>query len=184
MDFPSYYLPPPPVMTTMHPDCRGLSTTISVRLDSMASAAWPTASLGLFYPFVLTSTATAYQLLFYVGATSGGDIDMAIYDSQKNRIVSAGSTAMSASINTVQELNITDTVLGPGVYLLAVSSSATSGTVFGFQISDETSLAALPVYEQAGLTGATLPDPCVPVVTTSTAPLIAAVGIQFRSSPF
>lgn len=124
---------------------------------------------------------TAYQLLFYVGATSSGNIDVGIYDSQQNRIVSAGSTAMSATINTVQEINIADTVLSPGEYFLAVACDNTTGTVFQRAYADELVLAGVPIYSQTGLTAAALTNPGTAVISAAASPSTVACGIQFTS---
>lgn len=181
MDFPIYKLPPPPVLTPFCIESLGLFTPVATLspLGSIASTAWPTNNLAFFYPFRLYDWATAYQLLFWVGATSSGNIDVGIYDSQLNLIVGAGSTAMSATVNTVQELNIADTILPPGDYLLGVVCSTTAGTVFGSITADENILSSVPVYEQAS--ALPLPNPCVPVMATGVNPFRAACGIQFRS---
>ena len=181
MDFPTYRMPPPPILTPFHPDSLGMALPggASAALGSIASSAWPADNLALFYPFRLYDWATAYQLLFWVGATSSGNIDVGIYDSQKNLIVSAGSTAMSATVNTVQELNIADTVLPPGDYLLGVACSTTGGTTFTTATADELLLSVHPIYEQAS--ALPLPDPCVPVSTTQTSTARVVCGIQFRT---
>lgn len=181
MDFPTYRMPPPPILTPFHPDSLGLTLPGAglTPLGSSTSSAWPADNLALFYPFRLYDWATAYQLLFWVGATSSGNIDVGIYDSQKNLIVSSGSTAMSATVNTVQELNITDTVLPPGDYLLGMVCSTTVGTAFGASGVDELALSTLTVYEQG--TALPLPDPCAPVISTMATPTRFVCGIQFRS---
>ena len=176
-EWPEYYMPPPPILTTLCMDSMG-GALVSASASS-ASAAWSVANAGYFYPFRLTARATVYQLLFFVGDTSSGNIDMAIYDSQKNRIVSAGSTAMSATVNTIQELNITDTVLAAGDYWLAVAVDNTTGTCFQSAIqTDEISFSRFTVYTQTGLTAAALPDPMVPVLSTETSPPVWYVGLQ------
>lgn len=183
-DFPDYRMPPPPILTPWHAESMGVVIRGMINISTLngaTSATWPVANKAYFFPFRLTDWATAYQLLFWVGATSSGNIDVAIYDSEKNRIVSAGSTAMSATVNTVQELNITDTVLPPGEYLLGVACDNTTGTVFQNSAADEFVFAHLPIYEQAGLTAAALTDPAVPVVCTDASPSVIACGIQFRS---
>lgn len=182
-DFPGYEMPVSPILTPFSPASLGLPLIdLVMTLGTVVSTAWPSANLALFYPFRLTSWATAYQLLFFVGATSSGNIDVGIYDSQLHKVVSAGSTAMSATVNTVQELNIADTVLPPGDYLLAGACDNTTGTVFLVaSLADELVLSSLPVYQQAGLTAAALTDPAVPVLATASNPPIVAVGIQFRS---
>ena len=176
-EWPEYYMPAPAILITVCEDSLAGFTTSPV--GSAGSVAWTVANAGYFYPFRLTARATVYQLLFFVGGTSSGNIDMAIYDSQKNRIVSAGSTAMSATVNTVQELNITDTVLAPGDYFLAVAVDNETGT--GFKIAaplDEIGFSTCPIYTQTGLTAAALPDPGAPVFTTETSPPIWLVGMQ------
>lgn len=180
-DFPNYEMPVSPVLTPWSAEAMGVAslTTIVASLMSTVSGGWPTNNLAIYYPFRLTSWATAYQLLFWVGSTSSGNIDVGIYDSQYNRIVAAGSTAMSATVNTVQEINITDTVLAPGDYLLAGACSTTAGTVFRQSPNDELVLSSTVVYEQAS--ALPLPDPAVPVVSTAGTVPVVAIGIQFRS---
>jgi hypothetical protein len=181
VDFPEYSLPPPPVLVVHGLDSIGFAAGTQVTLGGLSSGTWATANAAYYYPFRLTGWATAYQLLFWVGATSSGNIDMGIYDAQKNRIVSAGSTAMSATVNTVQELNITDTTLAPGDYLLAVACDNTTATCFRAIPNDEIGLPQIVVYEQTGLTAAALPNPGVPVVLTDTTMSLVGCGIQFRS---
>lgn len=179
-DFPGYEMPVSPILTPWSPESLGSAAPAIARtLGLVASAAWFSANLAFYYPFRLSSWATAYQLLFWVGATSSGNIDVGIYDSQLNRIVSAGSTAMSATVNTVQEINITDTVLPPGDYFIGGVCSNTTGTVFLTSLADESILSAMPIYEEAN--ALPLPNPATPVVSTQSTPPIVAIGIQFRS---
>lgn len=180
-DFPNVRVPTPPVLTPFHAHSLGEGVRIVVAsgLGAATSQTWPADNLALFYPFTLYEYSTAYQLLFMVGATSSGNIDVGIYDSQKNLVVSSGSTAMSATVNTVQELNIADTELPPGEYILGVACSTTVGTGFRCGFSDEIVLSYAPIYEQA--TALPLPDPCVPVVTTQATVPVFVIGIQFRS---
>jgi len=177
----AYRLLAPPVLTPYSPQSLGMQLNSSnSTLFRAASMAWPSNNLALFYPFRLSHWATAYQLLFWVGSASSGNIDVGVYDSQQHLIVSSGSTAMSATANTVQELNIADTLLAPGDYLLAVACSTTGGSVFATALSnsgDEDMLTLIPIYEQAA--AMPLPSTCVPVVTTSAAPKIVVGGIQF-----
>ena len=186
MDFPNLRISPPPILTPFHSDMMGsfsyLLSVLGTAMGVAVSAIWPVANKAYFYPFHLDDWATAYQLLFWVGGVSSGNIDVAIYDSQKNRIVSAGSTAMSATVNTVQELNITDTVLPPGDYLLGFACDNITGTCFRVQSAlDEIILPDYMIYEETGLTAAALPDPCTPVVCTDTTVALRIAGIQFRS---
>lgn len=171
---------PPPVLTPWSKECLGEGAAFNFQAFSSASSAtWLVNNKAYYYPFRMYWWGTARQLLFFVGGTSSGNIDVGIYDAQKKKVVSAGTTAMSATINTVQELNITDTVLPPGDYLLGVACSTTAGTCFrdNGAPADEFSLPLVPIYEQT--TALPLPDPCVPVLCTDTTPPIWLVGIQF-----
>jgi hypothetical protein len=180
MDWPSTQYVTTPILTPFHVYGYAIKGQGTSSLGLASSGTWPVNNKAFFYPFRLHTFETAYQLLFWVGATSSGNIDVGIYDSQKNRIVSSGSTAMSATVNAWQELNITDTPLPPGDYLLAGACSTTVGTVFRVAISstaDELSMPAIPVYEQTSALA--LPDPCTPVVCTETTIPYMAIGIQF-----
>ncbi len=183
-DWPTVTAPMWPIFTPFHTweggsASRGVSgTTVS----TSASVAWTATSKAYFYEFQATDFCTAYNLLFFVGSVSSGNIDMAIYDAEKNRIVSIGSTAMSASTGTVQVLNITDTTLGPGRYLLAAACDNGTGTAMKMAATvDETSQSGFPIWEQAGLTGPTLPDPCAPVQCTDVSISFPVIGIDFRN---
>lgn len=181
MDFPQSVLVPPPILSTFSRECVGqalIGGAFTV-LDATTSRAWTANNKAYYYPFTLYAHCTAYQLLFMVGSTSSGNIDVGIYDNEANLIVGAGSTAMSASTSTVQQINITDTALKPGRYFLGVACSTTAGTCFngGSSSNDEQILPLLPVYEQAS--ALPLPSTATPVLCTDAAPPIWVCGIQF-----
>lgn len=181
-DWPFESTPVSPILTPWSVEAAGAGLAgLGVPLWTLVSGTSDTANKAYFYPFRITSWVTVYQVLFWVGATSSGNIDVGVYDAQANRIVSAGSTAMSATVNTVQEINVTDTVLSPGKYFLAWAVDNTTGTVFRTALADELSLPSYAVYEQTGLTAAALPATATPVISTSTGPRIAAVGLQLVS---
>lgn len=176
MDWPTNRMPPPAILTPWSPECVGGPADVGIL--ATVSATWPVTDLALIYPFVLTDWGLAQQLLFYVGATANGNIDVGIYDSQGNLIISAGNTAMG-STNTVQALNITDTWLPPGRYFLAAKNSNTTGTVFRANAVDEQMLSRFPLYEMALGAGAALPQTLTPVLTTQASGYMVAIGIQF-----
>lgn len=180
-DFPGYRMAVWPVLTPAHLASYGfaLSGNGTQILGAASSGTWTVANQAYYYPFSLYDWATAYQLLFWVGATSSGNIDVGIYDSQGNKIISAGSTAMSATVNTVQEINITDTLLAPGHYMLAGAVDNTTGTVFRLAQTDELAHGSYPIYTEA--TAFALPATATPIQGTDASSFIAMVGIQFRS---
>lgn len=89
-----------------------------------ASVAWPSANLAIFVPILIGEYCIAYKLVVGAGSTSAGNFDAGIYDSSGNRLVSIGATAKGSATEHV--LNITDTVLGPGLYYLAMSADGTN----------------------------------------------------------
>ncbi len=161
----------------------GWTTNVGVLSNGAATAstAWPANNKAYFYPVSLGVFVTVYNFYFWVGATSSGNIDVGVYDSEKNLLVAAGSTAMSATISTIQVVPCTDTVLSPGDYLIGGVCSTTVGTCLRSTntMADELFMPTQAVYEQA--TALPLPNPCVPVLTTDASPVIWAFGAICRS---
>lgn len=98
-------------------------------LEYCNTRTWPVANLARFYPFTLTEPTT-FVKLFFVGGIASGNVDMGIYDEKGTRLVSAGSTVV-AFTNSVQEFDITDTLIGPGRFYLAIAIDNTSITIYG-----------------------------------------------------
>lgn len=182
MDWPAEAMPAPPILTAWSPDSIGLSLNLmaNASLGLTATGGWGGANLCRFYPFRLYSPAVATQMLWWVGSSTAGNLDVGIYDAQSRLIVSSGSTAQSATTNTVQELNITDTELSPGDYLLAGTVNNISTTCFSINFNDELCQSSLMFLEQAS--AFPLPATAAPVhFTASDTPGLFAIGIQFAS---
>jgi len=90
------------------------------------SSAWPTSNKAIFIQFPVYYPVTVYKMFVENGTSVSGNIDVGIYDRGGARIVSKGSTAQSGT-SAIQEFNITDTVLNPGLYYLAVAMDNTTG---------------------------------------------------------
>lgn len=90
---------------------------------SPVSNAWPTAAKAIYIPFVLQSSATVYQVGWTNGATVAGTTEVGVYDAGGTKIVTGSAT--QATINVLQFVNVTDTLLGPGQYWLAGMNSST-----------------------------------------------------------
>jgi hypothetical protein len=95
------------------------------------TGAWPSANLAIFVPMPIASPFIATQMWVVNGATVSGNIDVGIYDIQGNRLVSIGSTAQAGTTSN-QTFNITDTLLSPAVYYLAVALDNATGIVWHF----------------------------------------------------
>lgn len=124
-----------------------------------ASTATGNANQAVFVPVPIQKPFRVAQLFCRNGATLSGNIDMGIYDDQKNRLVSIGPVAQ-AGISLLQVFDITDTLLLPGMYYLACAWTSATATLWA-------STKTPPFYEgtglltQAGLTVGTLPNPAV-----------------------
>lgn len=174
MDWPTNRLPAPTIMSPFHPDSLGIVNITDVLAG--AASATLTANKAYYFPFTLFDWATVYQLLLLIGATSSGNIDVGIYDDELNRILSAGSTAMSGTTDTVQEINVADTELPPGNYYIAVVVDNATGTVHYNAINDDPGLSKFTVLEEAS--AFPLPATATPVLCTDSAVPIIAVGAQ------
>ena len=96
-----------------------------------ASAVYPAANLAIYAPFRIAAPIVVTDLWCVNGATASGNVDIGIYDGAGNKIVSAGSTAQSGT-STIQTFNITDTLLGGGLFYLAIALDNTTGTFLRF----------------------------------------------------
>jgi len=127
-DFPIVGAPPAsPTLICTALALEGLGVELAAASVSSGSSNNPTANKAYYTPFRLATPMTVVQLFVENGAgASAGNIDMGIYTEGGIRIVSSGAIAQSG-ISVLQLLDITDTVLLPGRYYLAlVSNNATS----------------------------------------------------------
>lgn len=131
--------------------------SLMVGATSTTAAAWPAANRALYIPFCVEQTVTAFKMAFIVGA-SAGNYDVGLYDENGNRLVSLGSTAVPAAGLAVAD--ITDTVLRPGTYFMAMNcSTVTTLTIQAMQTG--MSIASLTTcgMQQEAVGAVTLPDP-------------------------
>lgn len=114
---------------TIHNYSPAIQTTSSLSANGAASATFASADMAFFYPVKVYDPFTATRLFVLNGSAVSGNIDVGIYSSQGNRIVSSGSTAQSGT-TAIQEFDVTDTIIYPGVYYLAVAMDNTTGSLF------------------------------------------------------
>lgn len=139
--------------------------TFQASKATFSAGAWPSANLAIALPITVNVQVTVYQIYWENGATVSGNIDVAIYDQNWNRKVSAGSTAQSG-VSTAQAVDIADTTLSAGVYFMAMSVDNTTATVKRASGYNALIFQSLGVQQQA-LGSVTLPDPFVPVNPTN-----------------
>lgn len=111
------------VISTAAPSCQTWGAIYGPAANFVSAAAWPAANRALYIPFTVSRTVTAYKMAFEVAAQAG-NCDVGIYDYLGNRLVSAGSTTVGPA--GLQVIDITDTVLTPGVYYMAMNCDTTT----------------------------------------------------------
>jgi hypothetical protein len=94
-----------------------------------ASATWVAANRAFYYPVRVVRPLIVQRAFIVCGATASGAFDLGIYDRTGVRITSTGSQAQ-VSTNAAQAVDLTDTLIGPGVFYVAVVMDNTTGTVF------------------------------------------------------
>lgn len=96
--------------------------------SGLVSAAWPASNRAVFVPFRVPVPVTAYKMACGTGTGTTGNFDLGIYDSAGNRIVSTGSTAKTTA-SSDRIIDITDTVLLPGLYYMAMATDGTTNYI-------------------------------------------------------
>jgi hypothetical protein len=155
---------------TSSPECLGDSHLVAAIGAISAGNTWPTANRAIFLPFEIYQPYTVVKMSITNGATASGNFDIGIYDYKGNRRVSSGSTAQTGTA-TPQTVDITDTLLLPGLYYMALVFDNTTGTVANWAAgsgSDGQTLAndGLGLFMQD--TAFPLPDPATFAAFAST----------------
>lgn len=130
-------MPALPTITSFHPEALGeFFQAINFFTNSgfMASRTWQAANTAVFVPFRVEEPVTILKLWTMNGSTATGNVDIGVYDEVGRRLISAGSTAQSGT-NVLQQFDVTDTLIGPGNFYLALVASSTATTFFGYPYS-------------------------------------------------
>lgn len=179
MDWPGTKLDPLALITPWSEESLG-SPLHGMSAASAIAGGTVTQNQAEFYPFSLDKEATAVKMFVVNGATVNGNTDVGIYDREFKALVTSGAT-LQAGASALQEFNITDTVLPPGRYWMAISTSSATATFFRHGPVDELAMPALPLLMVAAATpGHPLPTPtATPVRHTGTAPNLILMGVAF-----
>lgn len=116
-------------ISTASPESLGVEVTATSNALTSGQT-WPAANRAIFVPIVVHSAFTVAQLFCANGGAVSGNVDVGLYDTGGNRIVSSGSTA-HAGTGTLQFFNVTDTPISAGVYYMAMVLDSTSGAIAG-----------------------------------------------------
>ena len=97
-------------------------------LSTTGSTAWPSNNRAIYHPISIPCPFTVRSVWSLNGASVSGNIDIGVLSLDGALIVSSGATAQ-AGTSTLQIITVTNTVLAPGAYYIAMSASSTSATV-------------------------------------------------------
>lgn len=97
---------------------------LGMTTGNSSNIAWASANLAVFVPVRIPYPVTVYKIAVGAGSTAAGNFDVGIYDSSGNRLVSSGATAKGASTEHI--IDVTDTVIGPGLFYLALAADGTN----------------------------------------------------------
>lgn len=151
-----------------------VGSAVRVNNAVCGNVVWPAADRAIFVPFTIEAPITVTRMFTYNSITASGNIDVGIYTLDGTLIVSSGSTAMSGTV-TLQAFDITDTLLAPGAYYMAMACS--SGTA-NFKASNTALLGGMAgVVEMA----AALPLPATATFASLTSSYVPCFGMSQRS---
>lgn len=148
-----------------------MGTGISAAKLTPGSATYPSANMAVFMPFAIAGPYLVRKVYWANGTAVAGNVDVGVYSWDGTRLFSAGSTAQ-AGTTAIQSVDITDYLLTPGSYYLALACSSLAATFF--RISPGTSMVqSWGMANQA----AALPLPATATFATAAQPFVALFGI-------
>lgn len=114
---------------------------------SGSSAVWPSANLAVYMPVCVQIPCIITKFFSHNGTVASGNIDIGLYTNDGCRLISTGSTAQSGT-SVVQSVDVTDTLIGAGIYYIAMAMDNTTGTVI--RVASNANLMRLHgMYQQA-----------------------------------
>lgn len=88
---------------------------------------WSQANTAFFYPVLARNPLTVTQMGWGNGPANGDHVDVGLYDKGGTRLTSTGST-LTAGGNAIQAVDVSDVVLPPSLYYLAMVADGILGT--------------------------------------------------------
>lgn len=141
-----------------------------------SSTTWPAANRAIYMPLYVDRPGIVTKLWIWNGATSSGNVDIGLYNASFTKLTSSGSTAQG-TINVIQEFDITDYALVPGVYFLGLAMSSGTATVFAATPNVTTYLGTYGITQEASA----LPLPATATPAQVTNAVMPYAGIAFRT---
>jgi hypothetical protein len=114
---------------------------------NVSPGTYPSSDRAFYFPVLVPEPTIVTKLSCSIGSASSGNIDLGVYDEAGTRVVSTGSTAMG-SASALQVIDVTDTLLTPGAYYLAVAVDNTTARLSNFSGPLFASCALMGIREQ------------------------------------
>lgn len=118
----------PHIITPMSYNSIGADLVSLGAIGAWASGSIPTANLAIAVPFQIAAPFLIRKVLWLNGTTASTDsADVGVYTEDGRLVISGGGTAI-AGANTIQGVDVTDTLIPPGRYWLAYVQNGTTAT--------------------------------------------------------
>jgi hypothetical protein len=139
------------------------------------TAAFPAANDAICVPFRVPYPVTVEKVAMGTGTGTGNNFDIGVYNEAGTLLVSTGATARPAA-TTGLVVDVTDTVLNPGLYYMALASDSTSTFAVNTVLANVATVKMAGMRKQA--TAYPLPNPIT--FATCTAAYIPLIGLYVR----
>lgn len=126
---------------------------------------WGTANRAVFMPIIVREPAAVQKVGWSNGNSLSGNIDVGVYTPKGGRIFSTGSTAM-AGTNQWQFVDVTDFLLSPGDYYLAVSLDTSASRIAHLGVNGSTTNTYYAEIAGAAMQDSSFPLPDLATLTT------------------
>jgi hypothetical protein len=95
---------------------------------------WPTNDLAIYVPFAIGMPVRVLTLWFANGSVGTDNYDIGLFNAAGTKLASSGATAKAAgAAETVA--NIADTLIGPGLYYIGLSSASTASSFTMYSVA-------------------------------------------------
>lgn len=99
----------------------------AINLVAPTDVVWQTANQAIYVPFTLERAQTIYQVGWLNGATATtGTHEIGVYNADGTTKIISGAAA-GGTVSVIQKVDVTDTILQPGLYWLAMTNTSTAG---------------------------------------------------------
>jgi hypothetical protein len=106
-------------------------STVATSLASLGAIAWGVANRAVYIPVAVNSRVIVKKLWYANGPTATGNYDIGLYDAAGVALLRKGSTVKTTAVDEIV-WDCTDTIIGPGIFYLALVSSNNTDTFDGF----------------------------------------------------